>query len=94
MGRKRQTELTLPQNHSPGQILNRLLNHIVQHPHHRDGLLLAESFLLQPLNELECVEVMIALSNGGGMERAPCWLEGRDIDAIMSDRITEWLGGF
>lgn len=76
---------TFSEDHCPSQVLDRLLNDIIQDPHHGNRLLLAETFSLEALDELQGVEVMVARASWGRMESATSRVKGRDIYPIMSD---------
>lgn len=53
-------ELTFLEDHRASQVLDRLLDDIVQDPHHRDCLFLAEPLGAQPADKLQGVEVVVA----------------------------------
>lgn len=81
--------LTFSKDHGSAQVLDRLLDDIVQDPHHSDGLFFAKPFILEPLDEFQSVEVMLTAPSWSCMERAPSWIEYCNIYAIVSDRIAE-----
>jgi hypothetical protein len=80
--------LTFAEDHRPRQVLNRLLDDIIQHPHHGHSLFLAEPLGLKPLDEAEGVKMVITRSRGRRMESTLSGLERSDINAI----VTDWTG--
>jgi hypothetical protein len=89
--------LAFSKDHGPAQVLDRLLDDIVQDPHHSHGLFFAEPFILKPLDELQRIEVVITAPSWSRMERAPSGIKCCNIYAIVSDRVAErfwrWTGG-
>jgi hypothetical protein len=67
------------------------LYNIIKDPHHCDSLLFAEPLGLEPLNELQRIEMMVALSWSRSMERPPGGIESCDVDAIMPNRVARRL---
>ena len=70
----------LARHHGARQVLDRLLHHVGQHPHHGHRLLLAEPLVPQPLHELERVEVVVApprRRRGEGARGVRAWVGGR-----------------
>jgi hypothetical protein len=74
--------------------LDALFDDIVEDPHHGHGLFFAESFTLQPLHELQRVEMMILLLGWRCGECSLGWLKGGDVDTIVPYwwRVC-WYGG-
>lgn len=67
--------------------MDRLLDDIIQDPHHSHGLFLAEAFGLEALDELQGIKVVVSGASRGRMKSATSWVEACDIYAIVSDRI-------
>jgi hypothetical protein len=52
-------------------------------------LLFTESFIFKPLDESQCIEVMLALPRSRGMKGALRWLEDGYVYPIIPDRTVE-----
>jgi hypothetical protein len=62
------------------------LDNIIKNPHHGDSLLFTKSLVLEPLDELQRIEMVVSLPRRGSMKSPTGWLKGRNIDPIMADR--------
>lgn len=68
--RVRRLERVLAQHHCARKVLDGFFDDVAKHAHQGDGLLFAEAFGLQTLDEFQRVEVVVAAAVGGGGEGA------------------------
>ena len=58
------------QDHGPREVLDGLFDHVGEHGHHGDGLVVGETFGFEALDEFEGVEVVVAVGGRGCGEGA------------------------